>query len=210
MNRYSFIVSMVLMTVFNVDTNAQSHLVTPGQSGTIMEAFLGTYDNRIASGLSIGHSINATLGLGLQGMWVNNNGRPGFKSVAPSVSYVFLNQEKLPLNFQVKGEYLYKRFTKIDTLSHHIGRFAVGAFRRVSLTQHIVLIPLVQGGIDLARYTYDLTHESERLSMIGIQCPFIIRNLAITPAWEHSSRTNTFLISIGWIFRSAERIDSFE
>jgi len=182
----------------------------PRQSGTIVEAFFGTYDNRICTGLSIGHSINASLGFGVRGMLVSNNGRPGFKSIASSVSYVFLKQEKSPLNLQVRGEYLYKRFTKIDTLSHHIGRFTVGAFRQISITQRIVITPLVQGGFDLARYTYDLTHESERLSVIGIQCPLIIRNLAVNPMWEHSIRTNTFLISIGWIFRSAERIDSFD
>ncbi|SDG29551.1 hypothetical protein SAMN04487996_11769 [Dyadobacter soli] len=58
MNRYSFIVGIVLMTIFDVDTNAQSHLVSSRQSGTIVEAFFGTYDNRIASGLSVGPSIN--------------------------------------------------------------------------------------------------------------------------------------------------------
>lgn len=186
---------------------AQNYLMDNGQNGSFVNAFVGKDKIAFYKQATIGYSINGRLDMALSGSHVNGNHIGTFYTITPSLSYLFIKQNKIPFSMAISAEYEVKRFTQTDLIKHNSFRAGASLYHRFKLGENTSLIPGAFATFTNTTRSLAPYRDHVNASRIGLQNTILLKTFSITPVVSYSQNTYLFSLRFGIIFKGANHIE---
>ena len=136
-----------------------------------------------------------------------------FYSVSPSLNFLVIKQDKLPVSFGVSAEYEIKRFPQSDLLKHNSLKTGFSLFHKFKINRKLSLTPGAYGKMSFVSRSLDIYKDHVKSYTLGIQNTFLLKKISVTPGVSHYKNIyaeNRYMLSIklGILIFCADRIDS--